>query len=113
MKEEIIFLKKEFDLLNKNLKSSQTLDDILSRQRSPPDKLGLGYAGDPSSKNDANPNASNNKDVRKLERNIDAPSSSKGKDKSQGNNEGSLIPRRNIDNVKDARRNGYNKRISR
>ena len=42
--EEIFFLKKEADLLNKNLKSSQTLDDILSHQRSPLDKSGLGYA---------------------------------------------------------------------
>ena len=29
MKEEILFLKKEVDLLKKNLKSSQTLDDIM------------------------------------------------------------------------------------
>ena len=43
MKEEIVFLKEEVDLLNKNLMSSQTLDDILSHQRPPVDKLGLGY----------------------------------------------------------------------
>ena len=83
MKEEIVFLKKEVDLLNKNLKSSQTLDDILSHQRSPLDKSGLGYEVESSSKNDANPNASNKKDARKPGRNVDAPSSSKGKDKSQ------------------------------
>jgi len=57
MKGEIVFLKKEVDLLNKNLKISQTLDDILSHQRYPLDKSGLGYAGESSSKND---NASDN-----------------------------------------------------
>ena len=46
LKGEIVFLKKKVDLLNKNLKSSQTLDDILSHHRSPPDKSGLGYAGE-------------------------------------------------------------------
>ena len=79
MKEEIVFLKKEVDLLNKNLKSSQTLDDILSHQRSTLDKSGLRYAGESSRKND---NASNNKDVRKTKRNVDAPSYNKGKEKS-------------------------------
>ena len=54
LKGEIVFLKKEVDLLNKNLKSSQTLDDILSQQRSPLDKSSLGYVGEPS--NNANPN---------------------------------------------------------
>ncbi len=48
MKYEIVLIKKEVDLLNKNLKSSQTLDDILSHQRSPLDKSGLGYAGESS-----------------------------------------------------------------
>ena len=62
LKGEIVCLKKEVDLLNKNLKSSQTLDDILSHQRPPLDKSGLGYACEPSSKND---NSSNKKDVRK------------------------------------------------
>ena len=62
LKGKIVSLKKEVDLLNKNLKISQTLDDILSHQRSPLDKLGLRYAGEPSRKND---NAGNNKDVRK------------------------------------------------
>ena len=50
LKGEIVSLKKEFDLLNKNLKSSQTLDDILSHQRSPLDKLGLGYVGEPKAR---------------------------------------------------------------
>jgi len=111
MKEEIIFLKKEVDLLNNNLKSSQTLDNILSHQRSPLDKSRLGYAGESSRKNDANPNASNNKDVRKPERNVDAPSSSKGK--SQVDIGRNPTPRRNADGVKDARTNGYHQRISR
>jgi len=62
MKEEYVFLKKEVDFQNSNLKSSRTLDDILSHQRSPLDKSGLGYAGESSSKYD---NASSNKDVRK------------------------------------------------
>ena len=30
LKEEIVFLEKEVELLNKNMKISQTLDDILS-----------------------------------------------------------------------------------
>jgi len=55
------------------LKISQTLDDILSHQRSPLDKSGLGYACEPSTNND---NASNNKDMRKPGR-YDTPSSKK------------------------------------
>ena len=47
LKGEIVFLEKEVELLNKNLKSSQTLDDILCHQRSPLDNSGLGYAGKP------------------------------------------------------------------
>jgi len=94
LKEEIFFLKKEVDLLNKNLKS-------------------LGYESESSSKNDANPNASNNKDVRKTERNIDAPSSSKSKEKSQDNYGRNPTPRRYADGVKDARGNGYYQRIPR
>ena len=113
MKEEIVFLKKEVDLLNKNLKSSQTLDDILSHQRSPLDKSGLGYAGESSRKNDANPNASNNKDVRKPGRNVDAPSSSEGKEKRQDNYGRNPPPRRNAYGVKDARSDGYHQRIPR
>lgn len=110
IKEEIVFLKKEVDLLNKNLKSSQTLDDILSHQRSPLDKLGLGYSGESSSKND---NASNNKDVRKPERNVDAPSSSKGKEKTQDNYGRNPTPRRLADGVKNTKGNEYHQRISR
>ena len=97
--------------MKKTLKSSQALDDILNNQRCPFDKLGLGYIGESSSKND---NASNKKkDVRKPERNVDAPSFSKGKDKSQGVNEGSHVPRRNANVVRDARRNNYHQIISR
>lgn len=111
LKEENVFLKKEVELLNKNLKSSQTLDDILSHQRSPLDKSGLGYASESSRKNDENPNASNKKDVRKLERNVDALSSMKGK--SQVDIGRNPTPRRNADGVKDARSNGYHQRIPR
>lgn len=55
MKEEIFFLNKEVDKLNKNLKSSQALDDILSHQISPPKKYGFGYASKSSKKSDAKP----------------------------------------------------------
>ena len=113
MKEEIDILKKEVDHLNKSLKSSQTLDDILSHQRSPLDKSGLGYAGESSNKNDAIPNASNNKDVEKLGRNIDAPSSSKGKEKSQDDIGRNPTPRRYADGVKNARGNNFDQRILR
>ena len=113
IKEEIVFLKKEVDLLNKNLKSSQTLDVILNHQRYPLDKSSLGYVGESSGKNDENPNASNNKDVRKPGRNVDAPSSSKGKEKGQDNYGRNLPTRRNAYVVKDARRNGYHQRIPR
>jgi len=50
MKEEIFLFKNEVDLLNKNLKSSQTLDDILRHQRYPLNKSGLGYAGNPQAR---------------------------------------------------------------
>ena len=96
--------------MEKFLKNSKALDDMLSHERYPFDKSGLGYAGESSSKND---NASNNKDMRKSERDVDAPSFSKGKYKSQENNEGSPIPRRNVDVVKDARSSNYHQRISR
>ena len=76
--------------MNKILKSSQALDDMLSSQICPFDKLGLGYASESSNKND---NASNKMDVKKPERNGDAPSSSKGKKKNQGNNGRNPAPR--------------------
>jgi len=113
MKEEIVFLKKEVDLLNKNLKSSQTLDGILSHQRSPLDKSGLRYASEPSSKNDANPNASNYKDVRKPKRNVDAPSSCIGRGKSEDNYGINSTPRRFADGVKNKKGNEYHQRIPR
>lgn len=96
-------------MLNKNLKSSQTLYDILSHQRSPLGKSGPGYAGEPLSKNDANPYASNNKDVRNPGRNLDAPSSSKGKEKNGRN----PTPRRLVDGVKNIKGNEYHQRIPR
>ena len=93
-----VFLRTKVERMNKISKSSQALDDMLSYHRCPFDKSGLGYVGESSSKND---NASNKKDVRKPERNVDAPNSSKGKVKSQGNNGRNPTPRRNVDDVKD------------
>ena len=110
MEEEIFFLRKKVEGMNKTLKSSQALDDMLSHQRCPFDKSGFGYAGESSNKND---NASNKIDVKKPERNGDAPNSSKGKEKNQGNNGRNPTSRINVDNVKDARRNGYHQRNSR
>jgi len=45
MKEEIVFLKQEVDFLNKNLMSSQVVDDILIHQIYHLDKPGLAYVG--------------------------------------------------------------------
>ena len=104
LKGEIVFLKKQVVFLNKNLKISQTLDDILSHQRSPLDKLGLGYVGESLRKND---NASNKKYVRKPGRNVDAPS----KGKSQVGIGRNHTPRRNANGVKYVRSNGYHQRI--
>ncbi|MCY6524821.1 hypothetical protein, partial [Actinobacillus pleuropneumoniae] len=102
--------------MNKILKRSQALDDMLSYHRCPFDKLGLGYVGESSNKND---NASNKMDLKKPKRNGDASSSSKGKEKNQGYNRRNLAPsrkpapKRNVDDVKEARGNGYHQRISR
>jgi len=38
--------------MNKIIKSSQALDNMLSYHRSPSDKSGLGYVGEPSNKNE-------------------------------------------------------------
>lgn len=97
--------------MNKILKSSQTLYDILSHQRCRLDKSSLGYVGELSNKNDAKPNASNKKDVKKHGRNIDAPSSSKSKEKSQDDIGRYPTPRRSVDGVKYARVNRYHQRI--
>ena len=110
LKGEIAFLEKEVELLNTNLKSSQTLDVILSQQRSPIEKSGLGYAGESSSNND---NASNIEDARNLEINVDAPSSSKGKEKNQDNDGRNSTPRRLADGVKNTKGNEYHQRIPR
>jgi hypothetical protein len=56
LEEEVITLRVEVDKLNKNLKSSQVLEDILSCQRSLSDKAGFGYIGEASCKEDANAN---------------------------------------------------------
>jgi len=58
LEEEIVFLEKKVEGMNKTLKSSQALDDMLSHQRCPFDKSGLSYVGESSNKND---NASKNK----------------------------------------------------
>jgi len=122
LEEEIVLLRKKVEGMNKILKSSQALDDMLSYHRCPSDKSGLGYASESSNKNE---NALNKRDVKKSERNGDAPSSSKGKEKNQGYNRRNPIPRRNpaprrkpaprrnVDDDKDARGNGYHQRISR
>jgi len=47
---EVVSLRVEVDKLNKNLKTTQVLADILSHQQSPYDKSGLGYTGEASSK---------------------------------------------------------------
>ena len=52
LKEEIVFLRKKVEGMNKTMKSSQALDDMLSHQRCPFDKSGLGYAGESSNEND-------------------------------------------------------------
>jgi len=80
---------------------------------SPFDKSGLGYAGESSRKNDENPNASNNKDVRKPRRNVDAPSSEKCKEKSQDNYGRNPTPTKLADGVKNTEGNGYHQRIPR
>jgi hypothetical protein len=43
LEEEVISLRVEVDKLKKNLKSSQVLENIISCQRSPFNKTGLGY----------------------------------------------------------------------
>jgi hypothetical protein len=49
-------LKVEVDKLNKNLKITQVLEDILICQRSPFDKTSFGYIGEPSCKEYGNVN---------------------------------------------------------
>jgi len=116
LQEEIVLLRKKVEGMNKILKRSQALDDMLSYHRIPSDKLGLGYAGESSNKNE---NASNKRDMKKTERNGNAPSSNEGKEKNQGYNRTNPAPRRkpaprrNVDDDKDARGNGYHQRISR
>jgi len=108
--------------MNKIMKSSQALDDMLSYHTCPSNKSGLGYEDETLNKNE---NALSKRDVKKPKRNCDAPSSSKGKEKNQGYNRINPIPRRNlapsrkptpkgnVDDVKEARGNGYHQRISR
>jgi len=110
LEEEIVFLTEMVEQMNKTLKSSQAFDGMLSHQICPFDKLHLRYLGESSNNNN---NASNKRDVKKQEQNGDAPSSSQGNEKNQGNNGRNPAPRRNVDNVKDSRSNDYHQRISR
>jgi hypothetical protein len=50
IEEEVVTLRVEVVKLNKNLKSSQVLEDILRCQRSPFNKTCLGYIGEASCK---------------------------------------------------------------
>jgi hypothetical protein len=52
-------LRVEVDKINKNLKSSQVLEDILNCQRSPFDKEGFGYIDEASCKEYKNTNPNN------------------------------------------------------
>ena len=116
LEEEIVLLRKKVEGMNKIMKSSQALDDMLSYHRSPSDKSGLGYVGESSNKDE---NALSKGDVKKPERNGDAPSSSKGKEKNEGCNRRNPAPsrkpapRRNVADGKKARGNGDHQRISR
>jgi hypothetical protein len=56
LEEEVITLRVEVVKINRNLKISQVLEDILNRQRSPFNKAGIRYIGEPSCKEDANTN---------------------------------------------------------
>ena len=116
LEEEIVLLRKKVEGMNKIMKSSQALDDMLSYHRSPSDKSGLGYVGESSNKDE---NALSKGDVKKPERNGDAPSSSKGKEKNEGCHRRNPAPsrkpapRRNVADGKKARGNGDHQRISR
>jgi len=111
LEEEIVLLRKKVEGVNKIMKSSQALDDMLSYHRSPSDKSGLGYVGEPSNKDE---DALSKRDVKKPQRSCDAPSSNKGKEKNEGSNRrnpapsGKPAPRRNVADVKKARDNGGN-----
>jgi len=54
--EDVVTSRVEVVNLNKNLKNSQVLEDILSCQTSPFNKEGLGYIGEASWKEDENVN---------------------------------------------------------
>lgn len=116
LEEEIVLLRKKVEGMNKIMKSSQALDDMLSYHRSPSDKSGLGYVGESSNKDE---NALSKGDVKKPERNGDAPSSSKDKEKNEGCHRRNPAPsrkpapRRNVADGKDARGNGDHQGISR
>jgi len=110
LEEVIVTFRRKVEGMDKILKSPQALDDMLSHQISPFNKSHLGYTRESSSKND---NASKRKNVRKPELNVDSPSSSKGKEKSQDNYRRNLTLRRLVDVVKNTKDNEYHQRISR
>ena len=116
LEEEIVLLRKKVEGMNKIMKSSQALDDMLSYHKSPFDKSGLGYVGELSNNDD---DALSKGDVKKPERDGDAPSSSKGKEKNEGSNRRDPAPsrkpalRRNVADVQEARCNAHQQRISR
>lgn len=89
---KIVLLRKEVEGMNKIMKSSQALGDMLDYHRSPSDKSGLGYVGDSSNKNE---NTLSKGDVKKAERNYDAPNSSEGKEKNQATIEEILLQAEN------------------
>jgi hypothetical protein len=60
LEEEVVTLRVEADKLNKKLKSYKVIEDIISCQRSPFNKPGLGYTGEASCKENANTNTYKN-----------------------------------------------------
>jgi len=74
---EIVSLRKELNKLNKNMKSSQSLDTILNSQRLPYDKTNLGYMGETSYEEDANPKSPR----KKLKKFMKAPISVRARTK--------------------------------
>lgn len=85
------------------------MGDILSHQRSPLGKYGLGYAGDSSRKSDASHKASKNKNMKKIEHYASITSSRKIKERTQNNIGGTYLPRIYVDFLG---RNKYHQRTS-
>jgi hypothetical protein len=102
---EIVSLRKELDKLNKNMKISQTLDVILSSQRSPYDKTGLGYMGETSYKEDANSKVTN----KEVEENLKAPISTRAREWEESGN--TTTPKSYVDALKKSIHNAGNNTI--